>query len=113
MGEAVPRYLTADALAGIPSLADVPVDEQQLVLHDAAEILGYVAANQWTPDVDVRAEFERRDWGPDRFNRAIGVLRDTGKLLIFDDDYAHDLVAPTTTEPTVPDDPEAEDASRS
>lgn len=80
----MPRYVTADAVAGIPTLAAVPADEHRQVLDDAGELLGWISVNQWATDGQLRSHFETEGWEPDRVSRALGVLCDTRHVLVFE-----------------------------
>lgn len=75
------RYVTAQKVAGIPTLADVTADQHRQVLDDASDLLGWITDNEWATDGAMRKAFEQRDWTTDRVNLALGVLRDTGHVL--------------------------------
>ena len=61
-------------------VGDLEPDGVRQVVDDAGRVYSYVRRNEWLDEGELRRYGERNGIGPDRMNRALRLLRETGKL---------------------------------
>jgi hypothetical protein len=88
------RYVTDAQVGDLTVFQDKSPEDRAQVLVDAGDVYGYVHANPWVSDGDLRAWGEQRDLGPDRMNDALGFLRQVGKIVDMNDPQTADNALP-------------------
>lgn len=75
-------YITDRKLQEIPGLAELDDAGKLQALQDAERIYRHVRRNEFIDETELRAYGERNDLNPDRLNVALGLLQDTGRLML-------------------------------
>ena len=82
-------FISDERLEAISALSGLTAEEKGAALADAESVYRYVRRSEGqrdgaVPEDAIREWGEGRDFDPDRLNRALAVLRETGRLVALD-----------------------------
>lgn len=73
-------YYTDEQLKDFPAVAELEPADRQQVLEDAGQVEGRVAQQPGVSDADLRSWAAEQGLETDRFNRALALLDQTGRV---------------------------------
>jgi hypothetical protein len=74
------RWVTAEKLASIESLAGKTESEVDEIVAAAGKLYEAIRSNEWITDGDLRVEAERQGISPDVATAALDLLREEGRV---------------------------------